>query len=66
MKKFEQVSSDGHRMSLAEVEGSRAGLGWGEVPMSHVWKGEWRQGREGLYSEVPFIMGPCPLNRMTD
>ena len=41
MNKFEQISSDGHQMSLA------AGQGWGQggVPHVHVWRGP-------LYSEV--------------
>ena len=70
IKKFEQVSSDGHRMSLAG--------GGPEGPMSrgqgkrasHVWScGPGPEGRS-LYSKVKCIMGnshvPTPLNRMTD
>ena len=49
MNKFEQVSSDGHQMSLT------AGQGQGLGPMSYV---QWDRVRAGgQYSEVQCIMG---------
>ena len=50
MNNFEQVSSDGHQMSLVG-----AGLGRGRGPMPDVWSGGggWRS----LYSEVQCVMG---------
>ena len=49
MKKFEQVSSDGHQMSLTGGKGSHVqGV---PVVRSHVWKGAGSGG--GLYSENP-------------
>ena len=71
MNKFEQVSSDGHQMSLAGV-----GAGARGVPCL---EGAWGRGqrgshvpcleRRGLYNEVHCIMGkghmgPPPVNRM--
>ena len=49
MNKFEQVSSDGHQMSLTAGQSQ----GWG--PMSYVQEGRDRAG--GQYSEVQCIMG---------
>ena len=62
MNKFEQVSSDGHQMSLT-WGGVRAGGG----PMSDI-QGA---GASGLYIEVQCIMGkghmgtPFPMDRQT-
>ena len=71
VNKFEQVSSDGHQMSLVGGEcpmSDSQKLGPGG-PMSDV-QGGWGQDGGVLYSEVQRIMGNGhmgpPVNRWTD
>ena len=64
VNKFEQVSSDGHQVSLGRGRGPRSDVkGWGGL--------RWGEGA-GVYSEVQYIMGnnqrgspPLWTDRMT-